>query len=247
MKRIVLAFICLLHGAVIFGQTKTTVYSPNSNVQLNFWLSEPGAPNYEVLYKKKTVLYPSSMGFELKQTLNNTVLPAIKDNLIITASTQKNVDTKWTPVWGDVKVIRDNYNQLIVNLSQKGNDAIVFNIIFKVFDDGIGFRYEFPLQKNLHHFIVTEEKTEFKLTGDHTAFWIPGDYDSNEFSPNVTNLSEVDAEDPKYAANIFAHQFIDKNTVQTPLMLKSKDGLYINIHEAALVSLNSVFSSVTIK
>lgn len=236
MKRIVLAFICLLQGLIIFAQTKTTVYSPNSNVQLNFWLSEAGTPQYEVLYKKRTVLMPSAMGFELKQTMNNTPLPSMHDNLSVTGSAQKNVDSKWTPVWGDVKTIKDNYNQLTVNLSQKGTDAIVFNIIFKVFDDGVGFRYEFPQQKNLQHFIVSEERTEFKLAGDHTAFWIPGDYDSNEFTPNVTSLSEVNAEDPKYAAAIFAHQFIDKNTVQTPLMLKSNDGLYINIHEAALVN-----------
>jgi hypothetical protein len=236
MQKIVLVLTGFLFSVVIFAQTKTAVYSPNSNVQLNFWLNESGAPLYEVLYKKKTVLLPSSMGFELKQTMNNTVLPAIKDNLVVLASTQKNNDSKWTPVWGDVKVIRDHYNQLTVSLSQKGADAIVFNILFKVFDDGVGFRYEFPNQKNLHHFIVTEEKTEFKLTGDHTAFWIPGDYDSNEFSPNVTSLSEVNGEDPKYAASIFAHQFFDKDAVQTPLMLKSKDGLYINIHEAALVN-----------
>ena len=236
MKKIVLAFICLLQAVVIFAQTKTTVYSPNSNVQLNFWLTESGAPQYEVLYKRRTVLLPSGLGFELKQTMNNTALPTLRDHLSVTGSTQKNVDNKWTPVWGDMKVIKDNYNQLTVNLSQKVADAIVFNIVFKVFDDGVGFRYEFPPQKNLQHFIVSEEKTEFKLAGDHTAFWIPGDYDSNEFSPNVTSLSEVNAEDPKYAASIFAHQFIEKDAVQTPLMMKSKDGLYINIHEAALVN-----------
>ena len=236
MKKIVLAFICLLQAVVIFAQTKTTVYSPNSNVQLNFWLTESGAPQYEVLYKRRTVLLPSGLGFELKQTMNNTALPTLRDHLSVTGSTQKNVDNKWTPVWGDMKVIKDNYNQLTVNLSQKVADVIVFNIVFKVFDDGVGFRYEFPPQKNLQHFIVSEEKTEFKLAGDHTAFWIPGDYDSNEFSPNVTSLSEVNAEDPKYAASIFAHQFIEKDAVQTPLMMKSKDGLYINIHEAALVN-----------
>jgi hypothetical protein len=176
------------------------------------------------------------MGFELKQTMSNEALPALKDNLVVIASTQTSSSTKWKPVWGDVKEIRDNYSQLIVSLSQKGDKAIKFNIIFKVFDDGVGFRYEFPQQKNLNHFIVSEEKTEFHLAGDHKAFWIPGDYDSNEFNPNVTKLSEVNAEDPKYAANIFAHQFFDKDAVQTPLMLKTNDGLYINIHEAALVN-----------
>lgn len=236
MKKIVLACVCLLQASVIFAQTKTTVYSPGSNVQVNFWLSDAGTPYYEVLYKKRTVLLPSALGFEIKQTIDNKVLPSLRENLTITGSVQKNVDSKWNPVWGDMKTIRDHYNQLTVNLAQKGNDAIQFNIVFKVFDDGVGFRYEFPPQKNLHHFIVSEEKTEFHVTGDHTAFWIPGDYDSNEFSPNVTALSEVNAEDPKYAAAIFAHQFIEKDAVQTPLMLKSKEGLYINIHEAALVN-----------
>lgn len=155
MKKIVLAFICLLQAVVIFAQTKTTVYSPNSNVQLNFWLTESGAPQYEVLYKRRTVLLPSGLGFELKQTMNNTALPTLRDHLSVTGSTQKNVDNKWTPVWGDMKVIKDNYNQLTVNLSQKVADAIVFNIVFKVFDDGVGFRYEFPPQKNLQHFIVS--------------------------------------------------------------------------------------------
>ncbi len=236
LKKSLIAVICVLICSTNFAQTKTIVNSPDKNIQLQFWLNDQGAPMYEVLYKNKTVLLPSSMGFELKQTLNNTVLPALKENLIISSSTQTTSDTKWKPVWGDVKEIRDNYSQLKIMLSQKGDNAILFNIIFKVFDDGVGFRYEFPQQKNLNHFIITDEKTSFHLTGDHKAFWIPGDYDSNEFSPNVTNLSEVNAEDPKYVANIFAHQFFNKDAVQTPLMLKTKDGLYINIHEAALVN-----------
>jgi hypothetical protein len=237
MKRILIVFaMLLLNTALLFAQTKTSVFSPDKNLQLNFWLSETGAPRYELLYKSKAVLLPSSMGFELKQTQNDTALPAIKEDLTITASTQKNVDSKWTPVWGDVKTIRDNYNQLTVSLSQKGANPIIFNIVFKIFDDGIGFRYEFPPQKNLHHFIVSEEKTSFHLAGDHTAFWIPGDYDSNEFSPNVTSLSNINTMDPKYGANIYGHQYIGNEVVQTPLMLKSNDGLYINIHEAALVN-----------
>ncbi len=236
LKRIQVAAIALLTCTISLAQTRTIINSPGKNIQLQFWLNEQGAPMYELSYKNKTVMLPSSMGFELKQTMNDEVLPALKDGLIITASSQTSSDTKWTPVWGDIKEIRDNYNQLTVKLSQKGDKAIQFNIIFKVFDDGVGFRYEFPKQKNLNHFIVSAEKTEFHLTGDHKAFWIPGDYDSNEFSPNVTNLSEVNGEDPKYAANIYAHHFFDKDAVQTPLMLKSKDGLYINIHEAALVN-----------
>ncbi|MFZ1371510.1 MAG: glycoside hydrolase family 97 protein [Ferruginibacter sp.] len=235
-KRLVFSLLILLYGSVIFAQVKTTVYSPNKNIQLNFWLNDKGAPVYELTYKNREVIFPSTMGFQLKQTMTNEALPALQSNLKITASSQTTYNNKWKPVWGDVKEIRENYNQLLVSLSQQGENAIVFNIIFKVFDDGVGFRYEFPKQKNLHHFIVSAEKTEFSLAGDHKAFWIPGDYDSNEFSPNITNLSEVNALDPKYAANIYAHQFFDKDAVQTPLMMKTKDGLYINIHEAALVN-----------
>ena len=235
-KKLVFSLLILLYGSVIFAQVKTTVYSPNKNIQLNFWLNDNGAPVYELSYKNREVIFPSTMGFQLKQTMTNEALPALQSNLKITASGQTTYNNKWKPVWGDVKEIRENYNQLLVSLSQQGENAIVFNIIFKVFDDGVGFRYEFPKQKNLHHFIVSAEKTEFSLTGDHKAFWIPGDYDSNEFSPNITNLSEVDALDPKYAANIFAHRFFDKDAVQTPLMMKTKEGLYINIHEAALVN-----------
>ncbi len=235
-KKIAFATIFVFAVVFVFAQTKTTLNSPNKNIVLNFWLNDKGTPMYSVSYKQKEVLLPSAMGFALKQTMSNEALPPLKENLELTASVQTSSDTKWKPVWGDVKEIRDNYNQLTVSLSQKGEKAIRFNIIFKVFDDGVGFRYEFPQQKNLGHFIVSEEKTEFHLTGDHKAFWIPGDYDSNEFNPNVTKLSEVNGEDPKYAANIFAHQFFDKDAVQTPLMLKTNDGLYINIHEAALVN-----------
>ena len=235
-RRLLFTAVAVTISTIIFAQPKTTVNSPSINIKLEFWLNDQGAPMYSVSYKDKPVVLASSMGFELKQTMLNEALPAIKDNLSISSSTQTSSDTKWKPIWGDTKEIRDNYNQLAVSLSQKGDKAIKFNIIFKVFDDGVGFRYEFPKQANLNHFIVAEEKTQFHLTGDHKAFWIPGDYDSNEFSPNVTNLSEVDAEDPKYAASIFAHQFFDRNAVQTPLMMKSKDGLYINIHEAALVN-----------
>ena len=235
-KKIAFAVIFLSAAAFSLAQTKTTVKSPNKNIELNFWLNDKGAPMYSVSFKSREVLLPSAMGFELKQTMSNEALPALKDNLVVTSSTQTSSNTKWKPVWGDVKEISDNYSQLKVSLSQKGDKAISFNIIFKVFDDGVGFRYEFPEQKNLAHFIVSEEKTEFHLAGDHKAFWIPGDFDSNEFNPNITKLSEVNGEDPKYAANIFAHQFFDKDAVQTPLMLKTNDGLYINIHEAALVN-----------
>lgn len=236
LKKIAISVFTLLMFTGINAQDKTVVSSPDNNIKLSFWLNGNGAPHYSLDYKGKPVVLPSSMGFELKQTMMNVALPSLKDSLIITSSIKSESDTKWKPVWGDVKEIRDNYRKLVVGLSQKGENAISFNIIFKVFNDGLGFRYEFPRQKNLNHFIVSDEKTQFRLAGDHKTFWIPGDYDSNEFSPNVSKLSEVDGEDPKFAASIFAHQFFNRNAVQTPLMMKTADGLYINIHEAALVN-----------
>src|SRR5437868_13136759 len=234
IRRMLLFGVTLFFCNAVSAQVKMSV--SQGNVLVNFWLNDKGAPMYDVSFKGRQVILPSSMGFELKQTMLNEALPSIKDGLVILSSSTSSVDSMWSPVWGDTKRIAEKYNQLTINLSQKGDKAIKFNIVFKVFTDGIGFRYEFPKQDNLNHFIVAEEKTQFHLTGDHKAFWIPGDYDSNEFSPNVTNLSEVDAEDPKFAASIFAHQFFDRNAVQTPLMLKTKDGLFINIHEAALVN-----------
>ncbi len=235
-KKSLAALLSVLITVVCFAQDKTTITSPNKNIVLNFWLNESGTAMYEVTYKSRPVILPSAMGFELKETMRDTALPSLRNGLRIVSKEQSSSNTTWKPVWGDVKEIKDNYTKLIVKLEKLSFKNIEFSIVFKAFDDGVGFRYEFPVQKNMQHFIVSDESTEFHLTGNHKAFWIPGDYDSNEFSPNVTNLDEVNGEDPKYAASIFAHQFFDKDAVQTPLMLKSKDGLYINIHEAALVN-----------
>jgi len=235
-KKLLAASLAVFVTVIGFAQEKATVTSPDKNIVLNFWLNENGTPMYEVTYKTRPVMLPSAMGLEVKETMRDTALPSLAKNLTIVSKEQGSSNTTWKPVWGDVNEIRDNHNKLTVVLEHKGDKAIQFNIVFKVFDDGVGFRYEFPVQNNMQHFIVSDEKTEFHLTGNHKAFWIPGDYDSNEFSPNVSNLDDVDAEDPKYAASIFAHQYFDKYAVQTPLMLKSQDGLYINIHEAALVN-----------
>ncbi len=236
LRKWLLVLLVLLVTQTSFAQDKTIVYSPNKNISLGFWLDDKGQPMYEVNFQAKPVMLPSAMGLDLKQTLNLTVFPTLRNNLSIVKMDKTSSNTTWKPVWGDVKEIRDNYNKLTVTLTQKNENPITYHIVFKVFDDGVGFRYEFPEQKSIQHFIVSDESTQFHLTGNHKAFWIPGDYDSNEFSPVVSNLNEVDAEDPKYGANIYGHQFIDKNAVQTPLMLKTAEGLYINIHEAALVN-----------
>lgn len=234
-KRLFASAVTVLFAVITFAQTKTTVLSPTKNIQLDFWLTDNGTPMYSVTYKNKPVILSSAMGFKITDTYNNTPLPSLTDSVTQVNSTQQAVNNKWQPVWGEVKEIKDVYNQLTVNL-RRGSKGILFNIIFKVFDDGVGFRYEFPKQDGLHHFIVNDEKTEFHLAGDHKTFWIPGDFDSNEFNPNTTKLSEVNASDSKYSSEIYAKTFFDASAVQTPLMMKSADGLYINIHEAALVN-----------
>jgi glucan 1,4-alpha-glucosidase len=228
-----LAFVLAITAA---AQDKITVASPGNTTRLEFWMGENSSPMYSFYYKDKAVAKASALGFEIKETATDKPLPSLSSGLVMTASAQKNSDTKWKPVWGEVKEIRDNYRQLTVMLSQKSEKPVHFSIVFKVYDDGLGFRYEFPMQKDLTHFIISEEKTQFALSGDHKAFWLPGDYDTNEYAPNTSQLSEVDATDSKYASEIFGKSFFDKNAVQTPLMLKTAEGLYINIHEAALVN-----------
>lgn len=233
LKRLYITVIAALLLTAASAQSKTIVLSPGKQIELNFWLSEKGIPVYTVNYKGKPVILPSAMGFKLTQTYGDVSLPELTHNITQLSSAQSSVNNKWQPVWGEVKEILDIYNQLTVNL--RGEKDILFNVVFKVFDDGVAFRYEFPLQKNLTHFIVNNEFTQFHLAGDHKAFWLPGDFDSNEFNPNTTKLSEVNAADSKYSSEIYAKTFFDAAAVQTPLMMKSDDGLYINIHEAALV------------
>lgn len=235
-KRLLVAFMALALLMSATAQQKITVTSPGNTTQLSFWLDANGSPFYSVTYKNRTVLQPSALGLEIKDTYADKALPSLASNLSLTNQSQAASNTVWKPVWGELKEIRDNHKKLVVTLTQKGEKPIHFDIVFKVYDDGLGFRYEFPPQIDLTHFIVSEEKTQFALTGDHKAFWIPGDFDSNEFNPNTTQLSQVDASDSKYAGEIYAKTFFDKNAVQTPLMLKTAEGLYINIHEAALVN-----------
>jgi len=236
LKRFIGSALLLLSILSLTAQQQFVVNSPNNVTQLSFWLDANGTPLYSFSYKNKPVVQASALGFTIKETFADTAFPSLSSKLIVTNSQQSRHNSQWYPVWGEVKTITDNYAQLTVTLSQQTAKPLLFHIVFKVYDEGLGFRYEFPTQANLTHFIVSEEKTQFALTGDHKAFWIPGDYDSNEFNPNTTKLSEVDAADSKYAGEIFAKTFFDKNAVQTPLMLKTADGLYINIHEAALVN-----------
>jgi hypothetical protein len=230
----VVPILALMSLGLLGMQAKAeSVKSPNANLTLTFTLQTGGVPTYSLAYKGRPVILPSKLGFELKNA------PALMDGFAIGDSKTSTFDETWQPVWGEVKNIRNHYNELAVTLTQAqtGRSMIVR---FRVFDDGIGFRYEFPRQEKLTYFTVKEERTQFALTGDHKAFWLPGDYDTQEYETVTSNLSQVRGL-MKSAITENASQTPFSDTgVQTPLMLKSQNGLYINIHEAALIDYSTM-------
>jgi hypothetical protein len=226
MKNALLVFVVLFYSLNTSAQT---VQSPNGKLSLSFALTGEGAPTYQLSFNGKPVVKQSRLGVELKDA------PAFSEGFSVAKSDTSQADETWRPVWGEVKEIRNQYKELTVTLVQAAVNNRRMIIRFRLFDDGLGFRYEFPEQDNLKYFIVSDEKTEFNLTGDHKTFWIPGDYDTNEYPYFTTRLSEVDATKGEAFKDIAVRSIIGPNVVQTPLMMKSADGLYINIHEAALV------------
>jgi hypothetical protein len=223
---------CLLLCFVIVGHSQTfTVKSPSKIVRLDARLMANGQLTYSVYFNDKTVTGISSLGFKLK-----TPADRLLNSFTLLKADSARVDQSWQPAWGEESSIRNNYRELKLQLSDRNNTGLLLTIVFRVFDDGLGFRYEFPKQDSLNHFIVDEELTQFAMNGDHKAFWIPGDYDTNEYTYYTSALSKVDASGGGFAQEIHAKTFFSKDAVQTPLMMKSADGLYINIHEAALVN-----------
>lgn len=224
MQKLFLSFAFSFCCHILAAQTIT---SPDKNLSLHFWL-EQGVPYYELAYKNKAVIKPSKLGLELVDA------PSLVSGFELTTSHKDSLDEEWSPVWGEEKVIRNHYNELAVTLTQKVENRFII-VRFRVFNDGLGFRYEFPHQKNLNYFIIKEERTQFALAGDHKAFWLPGDFDTQEYNTTTSNLSEVRAKMAGAISPIISQTLFSPTGVQTPLMMKSKDGLYINIHEAALV------------
>lgn len=203
--------------------------SPEGKFVMEFSLQNDGTPTYNLKYKNKEVVKTSKLGLELKDDKKSL----LNDFTIVDTKTST-FDENWKPVWGEVENIRNHYNELAVTLNQKATERQIV-IRFRLFDDGLGFRYEFPAQKNLTYFIIKEERSQFAMAGDHTAFWIPGDYDTQEYDYTKSKLSEIRGLSEKaYTANVSQKNF-SPTGVQTSLMLKTKDGLYINLHEAALI------------
>ena len=214
--------------------------SPNKQLNIAFSVSDKGVPTYQIQYNQKPVILESSMGFELVQ--DDDLMEDFKVLDVI-------YDTKdevWSPVWGEEREIRNHYNEMLIAVEQRESKRRM-NIRFRVYNEGVGFRYEFPTQENLGNFVIKHERTSFVLTGDHIAHWIPGDYDTQEFDYMTSRISEIESLfDEAYVGNASQEKFSNTG-VQTSLMLKSDDGLYINIHEAALIDYPAMHLNLTPK
>lgn len=253
MKRtfLVLAFIAL---ALLPLQAQQLI-SPNGKFVMNFSLDASGRPTYDLTFKGKTVVKPSKLGLELKQEDPNnstdfgvmvnkpseevTRKADLMTGFSIVSTRTSTFDETWKPVWGEESSIRNHYNELEVTLNQSKNDRFIV-LRFRLFDDGLGFRYEFPEQKNLTYFVVKEEHSQFAMTGDHTAFWIPGDYDTQEYETVISKLSEIRAKMRAAITPNSSQTPIGPTAVQTALQLKTADGLYINLHEAACINYSTM-------
>ena len=222
-------FTTALALALSFAVQAQQLTSPNKNILMTFSLDAAGTPVYQLSYKNKAVIKPSKMGIATKD-----VHPFL-DGFSILNSETATVDEQWEPVWGEEKSIRNNYNELVVTLSQAAAKNRMIKIRFRLFNDGLGFRYEFPEQPELTYFVIKEERTQFAMAGDHKTFWLPGDFDTQEYSTVTSKLSEIRGRMKDAVTPNASQQTFSPTGVQTPLMLKSDDGLYINIHEAALV------------
>ncbi|TYP99033.1 glycosyl hydrolase family 97 [Tenacibaculum adriaticum] len=231
MKFIVkIATVFLLIGLVSCNTEPltTSVASPNSTIKVDVDVNDKGKPFYQVAFNGKTVVTPSFLGFDFKN------VEALNDNFKIVKTTTNTFNETWQMPWGEQLDVVNNYNELKVELEETSEEKRKLNVVFKVYDDGIGFRYEFPEQSNLKEVFITEENTEFNLTEDYKTFWIPGDWDIYEHLYSTTKLSEIDTENYKVNSAL-AQTSIPNKAVNTPVTMVGKDGLHLSFHEAALV------------
>ena len=230
-QMIVLVTCALFMALTVQAQNATKVYqqvSPDNNVHLSFELQEKGKPSYSLQYKKSQVINPSTLGLELNGQ------ESLQEGFEVVNTSTSSFDETWQPVWGENKDIRNHYNELLVELKQTSTGRFM-NLRFRVYDDGIGFRYEFPQQRNLVYFVVKEEHSQFAMSGDHTAWWIPGDYDTQEYAYTESKLSEIRGLLQGAVSGNASQTVFSPTGVQTSLQMKTAEGLYINLHEAALV------------
>lgn len=236
MKHFILTAAALLSASASLGATEVLT-SPDGRLQLSFDLTADGTPTYKMDYNNKPVIATSRLGLELKNQ------KSLLDGFQMERVSRSSFDETWQPVWGEQSSIRNHYNEMAVCLSQPDDNGHLREMIvrFRLYDDGVGFRYEWPAQDNFTYFTIKEERTEFAMTGDHTAYWIPGDYDTQEYDYTISRLSEVREKMPavKFSYNVSSTVFSDTG-VQTSLQLKTDDGIYLNIHEAACVDYSTM-------
>ncbi len=225
MKKIIIAAMAM---AMTLTANAIEQKSPNGNIVLNVELNAQGTPVYQLTYQGREVIKTSKLGLELDRQEN------LMEGFSLTGTETCSFDETWQPVWGETRDIRNHYNELLVKLEQP-KTARLMNIRFRVYDEGIGLRYEFPTQRNLVYFVIKEEHTQFAMTGDHTAWWIPGDYDTQEYDYMETRLSEIRSHMREAVTPNASQTPFSVTGVQTSLQMKTADGLYINIHEAALI------------
>lgn len=219
-------------SAAFCASASEVLTSPDGKLAVTFDLTADGTPVYSMTFDGKEVVKPSRMGFELKKG------KSLLDGFRLVRTTRGSFDETWTPVWGETKNIRNNYNEMAVRLSQQDEAKTREMIVrFRLYNDGVGFRYEWPAQKDFTYFVIKEERTEFAMTGDHTAYWIPGDYDTQEYDYTVDRLTEIRRDMPNVLNPDNASTSVFSPTgVQTSIQLKTDDGIYLNIHEAACVN-----------
>lgn len=221
-----LFFFLILSVHICFSQE---VQSPSNKISVNFKLTAIGQPSYFVIYNNKPIILESALGIKLKDK------PALDANFTIETSKTASFNESWKPVLGEQSSIVNHYNELIVSLIQKETN-VKMNIIFRVFDEGVAFRYDFPKQSALNYFIISDEVSQFNLTENHKVFWLPGDFDSQEYAYNETSFSNINTQKIDLNNGIGVKSIAGQQVVQSPLMMKSPSGLYLNIFEAAVVN-----------
>ena len=235
MKIISLCLCALMMPLLLVAQQ---VKSPNGNVVVSFSLVDNGVPTYQVSYKGKPVIKQSRLGLELTPSQNDGI--KAEDTNLMNGFKVSNTETSsfkavWKPVWGETSSILNHYNEMAVSLTQEHPNRTII-VRFRVYNDGMGLRYEFPRQSNLGYFIIKDEHTQFAMAGDHTAWWIPGDYDTQEYETVTSKLSEIRSKMKAAVTDNTSQTTFSETGVQTSLQMKSSDGLYINLHEAACVN-----------
>ena len=235
MKIISLCLCALMMPLLLVAQQ---VKSPNGNVVVSFSLVDNGVPTYKVSYKGKPVIKQSRLGLELTPSQNDGI--KAEDTNLMNGFKVSNTETSsfkevWKPVWGETSSILNHYNEMAVSLTQEHPNRTII-VRFRVYNDGMGLRYEFPRQSNLGYFIIKDEHTQFAMAGDHTAWWLPGDYDTQEYETVTSKLSEIRSKMKAAVTDNTSQTTFSETGVQTSLQMKTSDGLYINLHEAACVN-----------